>query len=130
MKENMKGKSFESVTADWEGLLGAVLANQEELAHIDDLRAQLETRLEGLPALQLEKARLRVMTHQATQDFQGVLDQGHELVTRIRDGVRAHYGPRSEKLAEFGINAWKGRQATCPGREAGKGSPESIRTVE
>ncbi|HEX7185186.1 MAG TPA: hypothetical protein VF756_25395 [Thermoanaerobaculia bacterium] len=44
------------------------------------------------------------------------LAEGRKLATFLRTGVKQHYGNRSEKLAEFDLQPFRGRksQATPP----------------
>lgn len=127
----MKTKAFDAVTVEWEQLLAAVTANQEELPQVEAFRVQLEAHLTDLRALQAQRAALQVKALQATQNLRDALAWGLDLVTRIRDGVRGHYGFRNDKLTEFGIRPIRKRkEVACPGGERGdRSSPESIRPV-
>ncbi|HEX7180228.1 MAG TPA: hypothetical protein VF756_00190 [Thermoanaerobaculia bacterium] len=48
---------------------------------------------------------------EATQRLQELLAEGRKLVTFLRTGVKQHYGNRSEKLAEFDLQPFRGRKS-------------------
>jgi hypothetical protein len=43
-----------------------------------------------------------------------VIAEGQRLVTVLRVSVRQHYGIDSEKLAEFGLQPFRGRRRKSP----------------
>lgn len=122
----MQRKSFDAITAEWEQLLAAVAANQDDLPQVEVLSVQLEAHLAALRAMQARRVGLRVQTLQATQELWDSLEWGLELVTRIRDGVRGHYGFRNDKLTEFGIRPGpKRKEVGCRPEERAEEAPRS-----
>jgi hypothetical protein len=73
------------------------------------------TRLEALLALGLdltkEQALFRASKQEKSQQLQTVLAEGSRLATLVRNTLKQHYGPSSEKLAEFGLKPFRGRKA-------------------
>jgi hypothetical protein len=57
-----------------------------------------------------EQAVFRASKQEKTQQLQAVLAEGSRLATLLRNSVKQHYGPTSEKLAEFGLQPFRGRK--------------------
>lgn len=107
---------------DWQELATSLEQNEAILPHLTLPRQKLE----GFLAEAREMANLQA-THaarkqEASSRLATILDQGIKLATFLRAGVREHFGNRSEKLAEYRIQPFRGRySAEAPPPE----SPES-----
>ena len=97
-------------TNGWEQVLSAVAANAADLAHLEAARAKLQGLLEQARSLNLQQAIATAAKQEATKALQEVLRQGETLVDLLRTGAREHYGNRSEKLVEFGMQPFRGRK--------------------
>jgi hypothetical protein len=97
-------------TNGWEQAILAVIANLADLAHLDGTRAQLQDLLEQARILSSQQAAATVAKQEATKALQQVLQKGEALVDVLRTAARAHYGNRSEKLLEFGMQPFRGRK--------------------
>jgi hypothetical protein len=97
----MAGTSFAEYVVQWEKLLKSIEANQADLPFLADSRSQLVRVVEGLKAAIVRQDMFRSQSQQTTRDMEGFLDQGRDLATRLRNGVRTQYGVRGEKLLEF-----------------------------
>lgn len=108
---------------DWSRLGATVRENSADLPH-------LETSVQRLEALQTqgvdltkEQRAFRAIKQEKTQQLKTVLAEGTRLATLLRSAVKQHYGPTSEKLAEFDLKPFRGRKAKtepvpAPGPEA------------
>lgn len=99
----MPNTSREEVLSDWDQLLAAVSANQEDLPHVETLRARLAAGVEELRALQSDRDRLRTEIRRMTEEIQQALATGKDLAIRIRAYARSAYGIHSDKLLELGV---------------------------
>ena len=99
MSNNGKRSLFDT----WDQVLGAAWANREDLAIVEEPRAQLEASAQDLRALQAERVRLSAEMRRKTEEIQSLIERGNELVGRIRAGAKSRYGIHSEKLTEFGM---------------------------
>jgi hypothetical protein len=77
---------------------------ETSVARLDALLAQ------GVD-LTKEQGGLRASKQEKTQQLKSVLAEGSRLATLLRNAVKQHYGPTSEKLAEFGLQPFRGRKA-------------------
>jgi hypothetical protein len=102
--------------------------NREELQHLEPSR----TSFEALVA-RIEEAADRQAVHtagkqEASQQFQTLLTEGERLATILRLAVKQHYGIRAEKLAEFGLQPFRGRarKVTTEPEEPQPPAPEPV----
>jgi hypothetical protein len=72
---------------------------------------QLEALLTQGVDLTKEQRGLRASKQEKTQKLKAVLAEGARLATLLRNSVKQHYGPTSEKLTEFGLQPFRGRKA-------------------
>lgn len=107
----MSKSSQEETLSDWDQLLAAVSANQEDLPHVGTVRSQLAASMEDLRVLQSNRDRLRTETQRMTQEIQQALAKGRDLATRVRAYARSTYGIHSDKLLEFGARPIQRRRA-------------------
>ncbi|MES1245297.1 MAG: hypothetical protein ABUT39_27085 [Acidobacteriota bacterium] len=96
-------KSYGATVNGWEELLTALEENSGELAQLDLPRQRLQTLLDQIRAFTAEQAALTASRQQATERVYFLLAQGRKLATVLRTSVREHYGNRSQKVAEFGL---------------------------
>jgi hypothetical protein len=80
-----------------------------DLSHLDVLRGQLAAL--GAQALELKKQQdaSRAPKQNSSQELQGMIASGQRLAALLRQAVKQHYGPWSEKLAEFNLKPFRGR---------------------
>jgi len=96
---------------EWSRLGVTVRANSADLPHLDTPVSQLETLLAQGMDLTKEQLAFRASKQERSQQLQSVLAAGTRLATLLRAAVKQHYGPTSEKLAEFGLQPFRGRKA-------------------
>jgi hypothetical protein len=87
----------------------AMNANREELQHLEATRVRLDQVID-----QIQEAADRQGVHtagkqDASQQLRTLLTEGERLATLLRGGVKQHFGIRSEKLAEFGLQPFRGK---------------------
>lgn len=98
----MSRNSHASVVTDFEELLTNV-ANAKDLPDLTVYRAPLEQLLVEIKARgALRKVRIGVK-QQETQEFQELMSRSKEAASRLRSALKAHLGPKNERLLEFGI---------------------------
>lgn len=96
---------------DWTRISATVRANSADLAHLEVPVTQLEALLTQGVDLTKEQRGLRASKQEKTQKLKAVLAEGARLATLLRNSVKQHYGPTSEKLTEFGLQPFRGRKA-------------------
>jgi hypothetical protein len=107
---------------DLERLAASLTANAADLPHLEVSRNQLGTLLNEAREASDEQALHTAGKQEASRKLDIALTEGLRLATVLRLAVKHHYGIRSEKLAHFGIQPFRGRP-----RKA-KPSPEEPQT--
>ena len=111
--------TYAGIVGDWQRLLAPVKANGEELAHLEVPRAKLEALIARAVELNKEQAARTAAKQETSKLLREILPEGRRLAALLRLGIKEHYGPRAEKLAEFQLQPFRGRAPRKP-----KPSPE------
>jgi hypothetical protein len=106
-----KSNSYAATTTSWEELLAALEQNSADLPQLEIPRQRLQVFVEQIKDFAAEQAALTASRQLATKRVEYVLAQGRKLATVLRASVREHYGNRSEKIAEFGLQPLRTRRA-------------------
>jgi hypothetical protein len=86
----------------WDTILVAAGTNSSEPG-FEDLRFQLEAASEAVKNMLAHQALLRSQLQEATRELEALMVNGKEAYSRLSLVVKGRYGPRAEKLAEFGL---------------------------
>ncbi|HEX7181209.1 MAG TPA: hypothetical protein VF756_05160 [Thermoanaerobaculia bacterium] len=97
----MASKEFNNETGEWDHLSVTVAANAADLAFLEETRTRLVTVTEGARATRVRRTDLRAQLQQTSRDLEAFMDEGRDLATRIRNGIRTQYGLKAEKLLAF-----------------------------
>lgn len=109
-----------AILGDLQQLNAALAANTADLGHLEGSRELFEALVIHAQELNQEQAALKATKQQASRQLESVLTKGLRMANILRLGVKAHYGIESEKLAEFGMQPFRGRKvalAPAPGSE-------------
>ena len=116
--------TYLGMLGSWQKLLGAFGANAE-LAHLEVNRARLAALLARGQEATNHQAALAAAKQEVSQDLQAILKEGERIATVLRFSIKAEYGPRAEKLAEFGLQPFRGRpRKESPSPEAPNTAPQ------
>jgi hypothetical protein len=90
--------------------LNAALAdNQEEIAHLEGARQRLDSILGRSQEVSKRQAALKASKQELSQQLKQLVTEGQRVAHAVRSLLKEHYGSRAEKLAEFGIQPFRGR---------------------
>lgn len=95
--------SYADFVNDWQRLATSVEVNQSILPDLIMLRDQLLSVLAELQEIMARQDGHRAGLRAETKRLRELLKEGRDLALRVRAVIRAHLGPRDEKLAEFRI---------------------------
>jgi hypothetical protein len=104
-----KAKTYGDVLASWEAMHSAMIKNVQDFPHLQD-------RMDRLAEF-LGRARDFVVRHEEaaaerrtlSRGLRELVREGEKVSTFLRTGLKEHYGNRSEKLIEFGIEPLRRR---------------------
>lgn len=109
----MRKTSLADLVTDWETLLKNVADTSAELPNIEIYRSPLEQLLtQAKDGIALSQARIAIKQNE-TKDRQRLMRQGQEAAAKLRAAIKAHYGPRSERLLQFGMKPPRGRKKSA-----------------
>lgn len=112
---------------DLERLLASLTANAVDLPHLEVSRNQLGALLNQAREAADQQALHTAGKQEASRKLEIALTEGMRLANVLRLAVKHHYGIRSEKLAHFGIQPFRGRPFRSRKRSP-KAAPEPPQT--
>lgn len=101
--------TYSGILGEWQRLLDAMSANTTDLPHLDMARSLFVDHLNETQALLRRQAALVAEKQQSSQDLREKVSDGQRMATMLRQGIKQHFGIRSEKLAEFGLPPFRGK---------------------
>jgi hypothetical protein len=106
----MPKTSLADFVTDWETLLKNVSDAAAELPNMDVYKGVLEQLLANAKdGIALSHAR-RGLKQQETKNLQELIAKGRDAALQLRSAVKAHFGPRSERLLQFGMTPLRKRK--------------------
>lgn len=104
-----KQTTYDGILGDLQRLSVSLSANTQDLAHLDASRLKLEALLARAIEISKEQASLRAGKQEMSRQIRQVTSDGQRLANALRVSIKEHYGPRAEKLVEFGVQPFRGR---------------------
>jgi hypothetical protein len=92
----------------------ALNANAADLAHLEGARLHLAKIVTDIEGVTQQQAALTASKQEASKQVQKLLVQGQRVASGMTKFLQDHYGTRSEKLAEFGLQPFRGRKPRTP----------------
>ena len=125
----MPNKGYDDTIGGWEKLLEAVKSHERDLPGAESLRAALELHLQEAKEAKSRQELHRAGRQRATKDLGRSMTAGRETFSRLSSLVKSVFGPRDQRLPQFGMapiepSVRKPRQPRKPQPSAGFISPE------
>jgi hypothetical protein len=119
----LKGK-----LGDLQRLMSSLTANTADLGHLEATRSRFADLL-----VKAQEAADRQGVHtaakqEASLQFRTILTECGRLANILRLAVKQHYGIRAEKLAEFGLQPFRGLKTKPEAKEPGPSTPPPVET--
>lgn len=116
-------KTYADSITGWQRRLQALTANADEVAHLESRRTKLQGIYEGTLGAMREQSAATASKQEASRLLEALVAEGNKVDNFLCAGLREHYGNRSEKLAEFDLQPFRGRR---PAKEV---PPPPVETV-
>jgi len=118
--------------SEWEQIIATLTANAAEVPHLEAPRVKLEGFLETARSLIKEQDLHNANKQNASTQLDATMANGKKLATFLRTGIKEHFGNRSAKLVEFGLQPFRRRKAGETGtpEQPGQPQPEPPKQVE
>jgi hypothetical protein len=94
----------------WDRLIERLTANAGDLAHLEVSRAKLAGLLDQTRQVAAAQSAQTAAKQEASQTMRTLISEGDRLASVLLASIKEHYGPRSEKVAEFGVQPFRGRK--------------------
>ena len=117
--------TYKGKIESWDSLQERLTVNAADLAHLEALRKRLDDVTEQARQMAAAQAAQRAAKQSASQTLKSAVIEGERLANLLRSAVKQHYGIRSEKLAEFGLQPFRGRNRTAKAPEEQKPQPQT-----
>lgn len=104
-----KETTYAGMRGYWQWLITTMKANASDLGHLESKWAKLDALLTQSVEINKQQAALIASKQDLSKQLQDVMGEGQRLATMLRVSIKEHYGIRSEKLAEFGVQPFRGR---------------------
>lgn len=101
--------TYSGVLGEMKRLSVAMAANAADLPHLEGPRARLDTILGNAEQAAQRQASLIAEKQETSKRLKSLVVEGQRVATGIRRFLKENYGNRSEKLAEFGLQPFRGR---------------------
>ena len=88
----------------------ALAANAAELPHLEGPRTRIEDILGNAKEIAKQQAAMTASKQELSKRLRELIGEGQRLTTGMIRFLQQHYGNRSEKLAEFGLQPFRGRK--------------------
>ncbi len=111
MAKRKKEKTYKGKLGDLQRLMAPLTANSADLAHLEATRALFAEVLARAEDAANRQGVHTAAKQEASADLRIAIIEGERLANILRLGVKQHYGIRAEKLAEFGLQPFRGRKA-------------------
>jgi hypothetical protein len=98
-----------------ERMSAALAANVADVPHLEPYRDKLDSMLEQMSELMAQQDALTANKQSVSKQIQSIHADGTRLIHLLRNAVKEHYGTRSEKLAEYGVQPFRGRPRRLEG---------------
>jgi hypothetical protein len=95
-----------------------------EIPYLEPSRVHFGQLLSRVQELTRQQAAVIAEKQIVTQQLQAALVDGQRMATMLRKGLQQHYGIRSERLTEFGLQPFRGRKTKSKPAEDPTPAPE------
>lgn len=103
--------TYSGIVGDLQRLLIKLEANIAEVPHLEPFRSKLAGMIVQALEVNRRQDALRAERQEASKQMEKLAGDAQRLGTVIRSVLKEHYGIREEKLAEFGLQPFRGRKA-------------------
>ncbi len=108
---------YTGMVGDWRKIHGLVEANRAEVPQLEPFLVQLGAILAQWQDAANRQGAMRAAKQEASKQVRKLAREGNRLAALIRLALIQHYGVSEEKLAEFGLQPFRGRARKTPEEE-------------
>lgn len=102
-------KTYNGVLGRWERLNQMMEVNKEDLPILEPGRQEFAKVVAAAMEVSHRQAVHTAGKQEASKQLKALITEGERMATMLTQGLKTRYGIRSEKLAEFGMQPFRGR---------------------
>lgn len=99
-----------AILGDLEGLSATMELNKDLLPQLEPFRLKLFGIVTQTVDVGRQQVAMKASKQELSKQVRQLLVEGQRAADVIRTAVRDHFGPDSEKIAEFGLQPFRGRK--------------------
>src|SRR3954467_11855585 len=99
-----------AILGDLQNLSATMELNKELLPDLEPFRLKLTGIVTQTVDAGKQQAAMRAAKQELSKQVRKLLTDGQRIADGVRTAGRDHFGPESEKLAEFGLQPFRGRK--------------------
>jgi hypothetical protein len=103
--------TYSGILGDIQRFHASMEATVTQIPHLEAGRLRLGDALTRAQDLAKQQAAMTASKQGLSQQLRAAIADVRLLATMLRKGVRQHFGTTSEKIAEFGLQPFRGRKA-------------------
>jgi hypothetical protein len=104
-------------------LSSALAANGGDIPHLEASRAMFDALLAKAQEAAKQQSAFTASKQEASKQLKTLLTEGERMANVLQLAVKQYFGIRSEKLAEFGLQPFRGRAKAKPAPETPEPTP-------
>jgi hypothetical protein len=105
--------TYSGILGETQRFQAAMEASVSQIPHLEASRERLGEALTRAQEIARQQAAASAAKQELSLQLRTAMINVQLLATMLRKGVKQHYGNRSEKLAEFGLQPFRGRKFTA-----------------
>lgn len=106
--------TYSGILGDIQRFQASMETSVSQIPHLEASRVRLGESLTKAQDLAKQQAAATAAKQELSLQLQAAMNDVQLLATLLRKGVKQHFGNRSEKLAEFGLQPFRGRKLKTP----------------
>ena len=109
MRDN--NHTYDATFGGWRRILKPFANKSEEIPLLEGHVTKLTSVLTRVDEIEGRQASLTASKQEMSQELKGLIVEGRKIAAFIKAGLRDHYGRRAEKLAEYGLQPFRGNKS-------------------
>jgi 23S rRNA maturation mini-RNase III len=106
-----------AIMGDLQNLSTTMEANKDLLADLEPLRLKFVGIVTQSLNIRKQQVAFQASKQESSKQLQKLLTEGQAMANVLRTAVKSHFGPREEKIVEFGLQPFRGRKVKAATEE-------------
>jgi hypothetical protein len=118
-------RTYRSAWGTWQDLLAKLEPNIGALPQLQPFQVKLMAILAQVLGISHQQDAMRASKQEASKQLRKLVTEGNRLAAVIRAAIKEHYGPTEERIAEFGLQPFRGRKVSADSETPIPETPEA-----